>query len=277
MSVNAIIDHLIVPTRNLKDIGSAFEAFGFSLSPEKQYPFKDALVNNRLIYLDDAYMEFAEIVSGDVPFVRKALDKRNGISGIALRSNDFNRVHDLAKALDFDVDVINFSVDFEEDGSRYLGDFRAGIFAGTEFPSFWLQTIEEVSPYDRSSFFKPHANGATAISGVVFLANNGEGRESLMKFTGQGGSECKDDIWRWMSGDMEVISMSSQTYHSRYGIEYSVDASEAPVTALLEFKVKDLAMTKGFFSSEGVPFSIFEGMIILSSADSFGFDLAFHA
>ena len=178
------LDHVVVAVHDLEAAASAWEALGFTVTPEARHPWGTA---NRLIQFDGFFIELLAVADEGLireagegefsfgAFNRDFLKSREGGSMVVFESRDpgrdraFFEKHHLqtyapfsfereAKAPDGSVRKVAFDLTFVTDP---LAPSIAYFTCRNRFPeNFWRQE------------YQTHANGAAAIDEVVLVARD---------------------------------------------------------------------------------------------------------
>lgn len=178
------LDHLVVAVRDLEAAGKAWEALGFTVTPEARHPWGTA---NRLVQLDGFFVELLSLADESLiqepkegelsfgAFNRDFVKNREGGSMVVFESKDpahdraFFEKHNLqtyapfsfereAKAPDGTVKKVAFDLTFVSDPEApSIGYFTCY----NRFPeNFW------------KAEYQTHANGAVEVDEIVLVAKD---------------------------------------------------------------------------------------------------------
>ena len=192
------LDHLVVAVNDHEAAGRAFEAHGFTVSPENRHPWGTA---NRLVQLDGFFIELLSIADpAHIPeaegktfsfgaFNRDFLKKREGASMLVLESTDpAQDRRDFEKAgLDMFEPFSFERIANLADGSTAKVAFDLTILHDPLSPKIGYFTCHNRYP---ENFWKPafqsHENGAESVQAVYLLAGDpSDHHEFLGGFSGQ--------------------------------------------------------------------------------------------
>lgn len=178
------LDHLVVAVRDLDAAAKAWQALGFTVTPEARHPWGTA---NRLVQLDGFFVELLSVADeskikeaqeGEFSFGafnRDFLKKREGGSMVVFESRDpghdraFFEKHQMqtyapfsfereAKAPDGSVRTVAFDLTFVSDP---MAPWIAYFTCFNRYPeNFW------------KAEYQSHANGAVTVDEVVLVAND---------------------------------------------------------------------------------------------------------
>ncbi len=183
------LDHLVLPTHDLKVARRRLEQLGFTVAPEAKHPFG---TENACVYLaDGTYLEPLAVYSGDKQneaicagnvFVARDWAYRyrrgeEGFSGVAFRTDDAEADHARMRANGVSAgDVLEFSRDFvAADGKKDKASFRLAFASDPRAPDFFLFTCQRLNaPMVDRSALQTHLNGVTRIKAVVLSAPDRE-------------------------------------------------------------------------------------------------------
>ena len=192
------LDHLVVAVKDLNAATKAYQALGFTVTPQNHHAWGTA---NRLVQLDGFFLELLTVAKPDLipamtdsafsfgAFNQTFLVKREGASMLVLESRDPDADRRDFEALGLRVyepfsfgRIANFP-----DGSKAEVGFDLTISRDPLSPDIGFFTCHNKFP---ENFWKPdfqkHDNGATNIKTLYILANDpSDHHEFLGGFTGQ--------------------------------------------------------------------------------------------
>ncbi|MBO6893029.1 MAG: VOC family protein [Roseibium sp.] len=191
------LDHLVVAVKDLTAAGRAYEALGFTVTPENHHPWGTA---NRLVQLNGFFIELLSIGNEELitetegklfsfgAFNRDFLKEQEGASMLVLESGDPDRDRADFEKVGLDVyDLFSFErVANLADGSTATVAFDLTILRDPLSPGLGYFTCHNKFP---ENFWKPdfqkHANGAQDVAGVYMIAKDpSDHHEFLGGFTG---------------------------------------------------------------------------------------------
>jgi len=182
--MSRVVDHVVLAVRDLGAAAAAYEAMGFTLTPQAQHPFG---TGNRLALLDGDFIELLAVTQpGDVTeagagafsfgaYNRDFLGGREGMSMLALQSEDWQADREEFEEKDLETYwPFEFSRQAAQpDGSEVTVGFKLTFVTGDNMPQMPFFTCHH--QHTREFFFKPqfqeHANGAQRIMRVIVLSN----------------------------------------------------------------------------------------------------------
>jgi len=180
------LDHLVLPTRDLKTARSRLEKLGFMVAPDGHHPFgtsnccvyfKDGTFLEPLAVTDQAKAE-ESIRSANVFVARdrqfRDSVREDGLSAVVLRTDDAQRDH-----RQFEVDgvsagpVLDFSRSFiDANGKSDVASFRLAFAAEESSDETFFFTCQRVGvpAVDRSALQR-HPNGVTRVDRIIFSSS----------------------------------------------------------------------------------------------------------
>lgn len=192
------LDHIVVAVNDLDSAGRAYEALGFTVTPENRHPWGTA---NRLIQLDGFFIELLSVAEPDLitetvgrqfsfgAFNQTFLAKREGASMLVMDSRDAGADRqDFEKAGLSLFDPFSFErVAHLPDGSTANVAFDLTLLQDPLSPGIGYFTCHNKYP---ENFWKPafqsHGNGAHEIKSIYLIAEDpSDHHEFLGGFTGQ--------------------------------------------------------------------------------------------
>jgi hypothetical protein len=230
------LDHIVVAVRDLTAAGRAWEALGFTVTPENRHPWGTI---NRLVQLDGFFVELLAIGDEsliDEPdadalsfgaFNRDFLKTGEGASMLVAESKDPAADREAFEHLGLHV-YAPFSFERTatfKDGSTGKVGFDLTFLTDPLLPDLAFFTCRNRYPdMFWNADFQNHANGASQIRAVYFVSQDpSDHHEFLGGFTGQRemratslgldvvtprGKICvlNPDAWRYLAGDDAEVS-----------------------------------------------------------------------
>jgi hypothetical protein len=280
------IDHLVIAVRDLDVARVAYARLGFTVTPVARHPFGTA---NALIQLDGAYLELLAVADPSaIPeptetgfsfgaFIRNFLERREGLSMLALHSEDA-----AADRADFDGrDLPVYDpVYFERMARVPDGEDRKVAFTMTATSDARFHdgagffTCQHHHP---ENFWRPeyqrHPNGAARLDAVVMVAADPtDFHEFLTYFTGQHDmrSNSLGNEFDLGGGKLEV--MTPVAYRAFFGAETEADPRRFMAVRL---GVPDLASTRAHLQGNGVSFDERAGALVVPAEAACNTAIAF--
>ncbi|WP_434051756.1 MAG: VOC family protein [Roseibium sp.] len=271
------LDHIVVAVNDLAVAGKAYEALGFTVTPENRHPWGTA---NRLIQLDGFFIELLSVAEPDLitetvgsqfsfgAFNRTFLAKREGASMLVMESRDAN-----SDRQDFERVGLSLFEPFSFERIAHLPDgktaevaFDLTILRDPLSPEIGYFTCHNKFP---ENFWKPafqtHDNGAREIKTIYLIAEDpSDHHEFLGGFTGQREMRATSLGLEVETARGRVRVLNPAAYRSLVG-ESAADAiqGELPQLAAIEIGTRKADRTGVF------PASRLHGLtVILSSQDS---------
>jgi hypothetical protein len=281
------IDHLVIAVGDLDAVRETWSRLGFTLSPIARHSFGTV---NSVIQLDGNYIELlavgdasaiAEPPVGSFSFAafnRDFLEKREGLSMLALKSSDtaadrkdFEK-HDLPVFDLFDIDRVATG----PDGTAREVSFSLCFTREPRLREVGFFTCQHRHP---ENFWQPeyqrHDNGAERVSTVVLVTRDpADFHEFMTHFTGEHDMSSTSLGVTLDTGDGVIDIVSPVGYRAWYGGE-----TEADPRRLLAFRVsvRDLDATHRHLKEKSVPHKVLGGSIVVPPEAANGVAVAFEA
>jgi len=248
------IDHLVLAVRELDAACAFYEQLGFKLTPQAQHPFG---TGNRLAQLDS---DFLEIVSVTKPedliehqdgvfsfgaFNRDYLNKRDGMSMIALKSDGWQQDRQTFSSAGFDLsEPFTFSrLARQPDGSDVKVGFDLTFVPDAGLPDAVFFTCDH--QHEPEFFYKPefqkHDNGALAVDEVFMVCEDPANVDAFLA--------------RLYGGTSNISVSTVEQLDARFPGHDPVSVSGDAVFAGYRIRVSDLGITRSVLNSAGVKFA----------------------
>jgi hypothetical protein len=283
------IDHIVHAVRDLEAAGALYRRLGFTVGARNRH---DWGTHNLIVQFKTAFVELLEIGEpGKIPphqgrffsfgaFNRDYIASREGLSMLVGKSSDAR-----ADAASFEAAGISgFDVfDFAREGRRPDGTpvkvaFSLAFARDPTSPDLGFFVCQQHFP---ENFWNPdfqrHANGATAIPGVVMVADNPTDHHIFLKaFTGLTDlhSSSLGIIARTENGDIEI--MSPTAFRDQFGVAPDVNGEGMTLNAI-RFAVADMAKAEATLADGGIKAERHVGRLVVRPAEAFGATLTFEA
>jgi hypothetical protein len=176
-------------------------------------------------------------------------------------------------------DVFDFSREGKKpDGSPVKVAFSLAFARDPASPNLGFFVCQQHHPENFwNPAFQRHANGASAIPGVVMVADNPTDHHIFLKaYTGVSDlhSSSLGITARTESGDFEI--MSPIAFRDQFGITPEVSGEGMTLNAI-HFAVADIAHVEATFASGGIKPQRHVGRLVVPPAQAFGATLIFEA
>ncbi|MEM6681398.1 MAG: VOC family protein [Pseudomonadota bacterium] len=265
-------DHLILAVRDLDAAHADFEKLGFTLTDRKAFTHDAAGLGNHLIYLAGIYIELMGNVRADQQTaLSPILAQRQGLAGIAVTAGDVEAAVQHAQSLGFLSQVSEFEVHFQADGTDYDGRFRATRLMQPELKSSWVQIVEELVPYDRTPFYRPHKNTALKVTKTVFV-DQGDGPAVLTQLLGQSTNTVPAS---WADTKQTFALLSAHQFEERYGSLPDINGVNEAIPGAIHIAVESLDEAAGVLDVNAVPFTRGNGACVVTAEHCCGSILVF--
>lgn len=233
------LDHLVVAVRDLAAAGGAWEALGFTVTPQAYHPWG---TTNRLVQLDGF---FVEILAVDDP--SKIEEPAGNVFSFGAFNRDFLRAREAASMLVLEsTDPAGDRADFERLGLHCFDPFsfeRSATFkdGSTGQVAFDLTFVRDEAAPDLGFFtcrnrfpdtfwrpeFQVHANGARCVTEIVMVAEDpADHHEFLGGFTGQRDMRATSLGIELKTPRGKISVLTPAAYEFLFGAEAPVHAPE---------------------------------------------------
>lgn len=283
------IDHLVLCVRSLEAAGAAYERLGFTLTPPAQHPWG---TGNRLVQLQGNFLELLTVADAakiPVPgpeefafgaFNKSFLAKREGFSMLVFASNDARR-----DQADFAASGLQTYAPFDfsrkaklPSGDEVTVGFSLAFVTDKRMPEAGFFTCQQHAP---QHFWKPdyqrHANGATAVSETIMLADDPASLADLFA-----GLQGKDAV-TMSAGQLtvntargRVIVLGRQRATERFG-DALPRGPRTPHFIGYRITVADIEKAKALLDKAGVRYRSNAGALQIPPADAFNTIIEFAA
>jgi len=256
------IDHIVLLVSDLDASARRFAALGFTLSPRGTHSPHMGSANYTIILRDD-YFELMGLIA-ETPSnatKRKALaEKGDGMAAIACRIGDARAARAALAELGIATgDVMDFSRPLPlPDGGAGTAAFSVTTFEPREVPTGEMFMCEHKT---RDMVWRPelmtHANGATALAGVVVAsASPEETARAFARLFAAERVQGADDTFSVTTGEKSA-SITCMTPMAATGYYAGMDAGKIlrGDFAALRIAVDDIAKTQAHLQSSSIGFT----------------------
>ncbi|MEO0979260.1 MAG: VOC family protein [Pseudomonadota bacterium] len=271
------LDHIVVAVHDLDAAGKAYEALGFTVTPENRHPWGTA---NRLIQLNGFFIELLSVAEPGLitetvgtefsfgAFNRTFLAKREGASMLVMESRDAS-----VDRQDFEKVGLSLFEPFSFERVAHLPDgttakvaFDLTILRDPLSPEIGYFTCHNKYP---ENFWKPpfqsHSNGAKEIETIYLVAEDpSDHHEFLGGFTGQREMRATSLGLELETARGKILVLNPAGYRSLVG-DRAAEAlnGDLPQLAAIEIRTETAGRTGVFPATE------LHGLtLILSSGDT---------
>jgi len=281
------LDHIVHAVRDLDAAADIYERLGFTVGARNRHPWG---THNRIVQLPGAFVELLNVAEPDkIPapradvfsfgaFNRDFLVGGQGFSMLALESRDA-----AADAETFQRAGIGAFAPFrfEREGRRsdaapvQLG-FSLAFARDPLAPAAGFFVCQQHFPENFwNPAFQAHANTASAIAGVVFVAENPTDHHIFFSaFTGRREIQATSSGITVETPRGAIQVMEPGAYRLHYGME-SPDVARGLRIAALRFSVRDLAAARRIIESAGIAAAERMGRIVVGPEAALGATLIF--
>jgi len=278
------LDHVVLPTRDLKVARSRLEQLGFTVAPKAKHPF--GTQNACVYFADGTYLEplavydqdkeVAAFHAGNV-FAKRDWAYRyrrgeEGFSGIAFNTDDADADDARMRANGVSAgDLLEFSRDFvTADGAKDKASFRLAFASDPRAPDFLLFTCQRLNAptVDRSAL-QTHLNGVTRIKTVIVAGPAATDFCYLFNIcVGTTINDVYNDGLSLNIANGTIEFLTNRGFADRFG--HSGTDDRGLQARAIVFGVPSLKSLKPFLQSRGVQSETFKKRLIVDPAPGQG-------
>jgi hypothetical protein len=244
------IDHIVHAVRDLEASAQLYKSFGFTVGARNRHP-REWGTQNHIIQLPDTFIELLSVAdeNGIAPhapkhfsfgaFNRDFLKRGQGLSMLVLKGRGAPDADEFRKAGIGDFELYEFEREGKRpDGTPLTFSFALAFAHDANAPDTGFFTCQHRHPPGNfwNPEFQKHANSATAVAGIVAVANEpAEHRAFMQAFAGgdvtgaEGGLSIATP-----RGTIEIMTPAAFT--GRYGVA-APDTARGSRLAAIRFTV----------------------------------------
>jgi Glyoxalase-like domain len=281
------LDHIVHAVRDLDAAAQLYRGLGFTVGARNRHPWG---TQNYLVQFPGFFIELLTLAEPgklgtdgfSMLFGRYAADflKRNeGLALLILESKDAR-----ADEADFRAAGIAASevMRFEREGSRPDGSavkvgFSLAFAEDKGAPDVHFAICQQHYPENFwNPAFQKHANGASGVGGVVFVADAPEQHRRFMeKFVGGTAVPAKDGFsFATLRGMIDMTTPAG--FLARYGVK-PPDTSRGARLAAVRFTVADASLLQNLPELAGIAGLYAENAAIIGAEDAMGAVMVFES
>lgn len=283
-------DHIVHAVRDLDAAAALYRRLGFTAGARNTHPPAWG-TQNHIVQLPGTFIELLALgdTRGMVPhaprhfsfgaFNRDFLTRGEGLSMLVLQGQGAADADDFRRRGIGDFELF----DFERSGTRPDGTavkvaFSLAFAADPKAGEIGFFTCQHHYPENFwNPAFQRHANGATAVTGVVMAADTpAKHRDFLLAFTGTTEARADGDGYAIALPRGTLAVMTPSGFADRYGVAAPAAAQGARLAAL-RFAAADLAATRRTLEQAGVAITDANGAIVVGPDAALGATLVFTA
>src|SRR5215468_625912 len=280
------LDHVVHAVRDLEAAAELYRRLGFTVGARNQHSWG---THNHLVQLPGFFLELLTVAEPQKlgsdglsalfgTFNRVFLKDQEGLSLLILESND--AAADAARFRSAAIGVSD-AMHFEREGKRPDGTttkvgFSLAFARDAKAPAIGFAVSQQHFPENFwNPAFQQHPNTASAIEGVVLVADNPSDHHIFLSaFTGVRDLHATSSgvIASTARGDIKV--MDPAAFRSHFGSE-PPDISRGARIAAMQFRVRDRAALMATLDAGGIANSARMGSTIVAPETAMGATLAF--
>jgi hypothetical protein len=282
------LDHIVHSVRNLDAAAALYRRLGFQVGARNRHP-PDWGTQNHIVQLPGTFVELLSVevetyIAPHAPrafsfggFNRDFLGRGEGLSMLVLEGRGGADAGAFRSAGIGDFEVYEFEREGKRpDGTAIKVAFALAFATDPKAPEIGFFTCQHRHPKNFwNPAFQAHANGATAVAGVVLIAANpSEHHIFLSTFTGQRELLATSSGISVRTPHGEIQVMTPEAFGEYFDIAAPNIAQGARLAAL-RFGVRDLQATGELLRAAGFVVLPHQGRILIKPSTAMGATLAF--
>lgn len=213
-------DHLVLMLRDrLTELAPRFENDGYCLTDLARHNLGSV---NRLITLDDSYIELLGWPEGAPPARKEIADSPVGLDALVFRSTNAQHTYEYLKDSGFDVNPVQrLERPIESAGKQATARFDTVRFATQPIPGFRVYFCQHLTPeYVWVDSYMKHANGARTLSDILLVSGEPQSMAQSLAVLAQ--ADAQTDC----NGDYEITLSNT-----RMRVSHDPAATQARIEA----------------------------------------------
>lgn len=260
------IDHPLVAVRDMDKVAEDYARLGFFINPRHHHPWG---TDNHLLMFPDNFIELISVYDDSLldmkndrgfafgRFIDNSIRRREGISLVALHSEDARADHALMEERGVDNDgIVDFRrVAHRPDGSEEEAVVSLVMLINQQEPAISHFFCHQHKPHlVWVEDWMQHPNGADGIVRVTYVAKNPF--DLYMRFAGiYGEGAISEHEWGIeVQTDRGCFEVISPVYvHQRFhGVQLDVPAEDLPTGVAIRVTSKDIDAARGILEANEV-------------------------
>lgn len=262
------IDHPLVAVRDMDKVAADYERLGFFINPRHHHPWG---TDNHLLMFPENFIELIGVYDHSLldltnekgfafgRFINNAIERREGISLVALHSEDARADHAILEARGVDNHgIVDFRrVAHRPDGSEEEAVVSLVMVIDKQFPSVSHFFCHQHKPHlVWVEEWMNHPNGANAIVGVSYVAKDPLALKA--RFCGIYGEAAVSTLGGQLQvqtdrGTFEVLDIDSAAQRFD-GVALPVEASQLPSGIAITVATRTPQAARALLAQNGVDF-----------------------
>lgn len=284
------LDHLVIVGRDLDALAAFYGRLGFQVGARNRHNWGTL---NNIVQFEGCFLE---LLSTEAGFVRPPADEpvasftdvivdylaeREGLAMMVLEGFDAAADHAAFQAAGIGVEQ---PFGFSRQGRTPAGEavevaFSLAFAKSPAIRDAGFFVCQQHRPeFFWNKAFQVHENGASGISRVVFVADDGERHRAFFEhYTGVGGTAIEGGGIAFELPRSRVEVLTPALAGRAFGETAVGGDFERARFAAVEFEVASSEQVAAVLAANGVAFSEHDGRVVVASGDAFGLTLAFAA
>jgi hypothetical protein len=282
------LDHIVHAVRDLDAAAALYRRLGFAVGARNRHP-RAWGTQNHIVQLPGMFVELLAVAdtSGIAPhaprhfsfgaFNRDFLTHGQGLSMLVLEGRGAPDTDAFRAAGIGDFDLYEFEREGKRpDGTTIKVAFSLAFASDPRAPETGFFTcLHRYPEYFWNPAFQIHANTATAVAGVVLVADEpARHREFLLAFAGAQHASDSGDGFTIELPRGAIETMTPATFVRRFGVAAPDTAGGARLAAL-RFGVRDLGSVRPVLEQAGIPAAMVDGAAVVGPQTAMGAVLIF--
>jgi hypothetical protein len=279
------LDHAVHAVRDLDSVAKLYRRLGFTVGARNRHAWG---THNHLVQLPGFFVELLAVAEPEKlgsdgfsalfgTFNRLFLKDQEGLSLVILESDDA-----AADAMRFQAGIgVSDAMRFEREGKRPDGapvkvGFSLAFARDAGAPAIGFAVCQQHFPENFwNPAFQQHPNTASAIEGVVLVADNPSDHHIFLSaFTGVRDLHATSSGVTAATARGDIKVMDPAAFRSHFGSE-PPDISRGARIAAMQFRVRDRAALMAALDAGGIANSAHMGSIVVAPETAMGATLVF--
>jgi catechol 2,3-dioxygenase-like lactoylglutathione lyase family enzyme len=279
------LDHIVHAVRDLDAAAALYKSLGFTVGARNRHPWG---THNYIVQLPGVFIELLTLAEpdklGDDGFSRlfgaytgEFLKRYEGLSLLILESHDARADKAAFRAAGIAASEV---MRFEREGKRPNGSavkvaFSLAFAEDSQAPDIHFATCQQHHPENFwNPAFQNHANGATAVAGVVAVAEEPARHRAFMQAFSGAEVIASADGFRLATPRGTIEMVTPNTFVARYGVA-AHDVAGGMRLAAIRFAVGDASLMQDVPELAGIAGLYAENAAIVGANDAMGAVLVF--
>ena len=282
------LDHIVHAVRDLDAAAALYRGLGFTVGARNRHS-REWGTQNHIVQLPDTFIELLAVTSpeGIVPhgprhfsfgaFNRDFLVHAQGLSMLVLKGRGAADVAEFAAKGIGDFALYEFErTGMRPDGATLTLGFALAFASDPNAPDAGFFTCQHRHPPEDfwNAEFQKHANGASAVAGIVAVAAEPERHRDFMQAFSDGTAAAIKGGFRIDTPRGALEAMTPDAFIARFGVQ-APDVSRGLRLAAIRFTVADASLMQDIPELAGIAGLYADNPAVIGADDALGAVLVF--